>query len=62
MRASTSVPEPGSSSATRLPLRSATLLMPEPFFTTRWMSSGYSVAIRRRSPTLGLPSKAPVPV
>ena len=40
MRASTSVPEPGSSSETRLPLRSATDLMLAPLRATRWMVSG----------------------
>ena len=60
-RALISVPEPGSSSATRLPLRSATLLMPLPFFTTTWTLSGYRLAISRRPGTLGLPSYMPVP-
>ena len=40
MRESTSVPEPGSSSETRLPLRSATDLMLAAFAATRWMLSG----------------------
>ncbi len=40
IRASTSVPEPGSSSDTRLPLRSATLLMLAPLRATMWIVSG----------------------
>ena len=38
--ASTSVPEPGSSSDTRLPFRSATEAMPESLLATRWIDSG----------------------
>ena len=37
IRASTSVPDPGSSSDTRLPLRSASVLMPASALATIWM-------------------------
>ena len=60
-RALMSVPEPGSSRATRLPFRSATDLMPEPFLVTMCRLSGYRLAIMRRPGMLGLPSKMPVP-
>ena len=40
MRASTSVPEPGSSSDTVLPARSATDAMPLSAEATRWIVSG----------------------
>ena len=40
IRASTSVPEPGSSSETVLPTRSATEEMPESAEATRWIVSG----------------------
>ena len=46
----------------RQPFRSATLLMPAPLRVTRWMLSGYRVAISRRSCALGLPSNVPVPL
>ena len=48
--------EPGSSSATRLPFRSNTDLIPESLRTTMCTLSGYRLAISRKPGTLGLPS------
>ena len=60
--ASTYVPEPGSSSDTRLPLRSATEFMPLSAIATRWICSSKRAAIVRRSLAGSLPSIVPVPV
>ena len=54
IRASTSVPEPGSSSETRLPLRSATLRMPAPLRATTWMRLRIEVADQAQVGDLGL--------
>ena len=51
-----SIDEPGSSSETRLPLRSAIDLNPAPFLTTTCTLSGKRLAMTRSSSILGLPS------
>ena len=56
IRASTSVPEPGSSSDTRLPFKSAIILMPAPLRATTWNRLRIEVGDQAQIGDFGLPS------